>query len=188
MSAINLVVEGVEVVVEGVLGVNGLGFVGQAGAQAAAEVAVAEWAERVAVLRFAALLWMVEVVVEDFEGGRLGSLRLVPGPWDHFYEVFEHIAPAIVVEEEDERLVQQLLGLSWQSVETSVEEVEAELASGWDGEPVLSEYEQGWANIRAEERAAVARQVAEDAAKGRAVYYQGVRGSLEPDGGYIFEP
>lgn len=94
---------------------------------------------------------------------------------------------------QNEKSLEWWLSASDEEIDAQLDLEEAEeLANGWDGEPVLSEYEQGWANIRADERAAVARQVAEDAeyerAQGRAVYYHGVRGSWEPDGGYIFEP
>lgn len=65
-----------------------------------------------------------------------------------------------------------------------------ELANGWDGEAVLSEYEQGWANIRAEERAAVARQNAEDLAYANRPRssYMGVEGHWNPEDGWIYEP
>lgn len=55
-----------------------------------------------------------------------------------------------------------------------------------------SEFEQGWRNIREDERAAVARQVAEDAVwAARPRYtssYQGVQGSWNPEDGWIYEP
>lgn len=64
-------------------------------------------------------------------------------------------------------------------------EVDEENESPW------SEYEQGWRNIRADEAAAVARQVREDdeyAQRWVAPTYMGIRGSFEPDGGVIYEP
>lgn len=61
-----------------------------------------------------------------------------------------------------------------------------------ESESPFSEYEQGWRNIREDERAAVARQVKEDQEFARrqanVPYCLGVRGSFEPDGGVIFEP
>lgn len=83
------------------------------------------------------------------------------------------------------------LGSTAEEIDAELDREEAEeLANGWDGEPVLSEYEQGWANIRADERAAVARQNAEDLAYANRPQssYMGVRGVWNPEDGWIYEP
>lgn len=70
-------------------------------------------------------------------------------------------------------------------------DIETEVDEENEG-PFLSEYEQGWANIHNEQMADVMRQNREDAEYARqqagVPSYMGVRGSIEPDGGVIYEP